>query len=124
MPVMPPTFRARAPHNAPARGGQHRYTARLRRVMRQHRINNPLCLGCTAVGRVAAAEVCDHIVPCGDDDALAYSTSNLQSACKWHHDAVKQQLERSYQQGNATADDLRLDSEAAKRLTRRLMGID
>lgn len=46
-----------------------------------------------------------------------WDPNNLQPACRWHHDLVKQRLELDYARGHATADDLKLDSAKAIKLT-------
>lgn len=79
---------------------------------------HPLCLGCSAVGRVAATEVVDHIVPHKGDDALFWAEANWQPSCAWHHDVVKQRLEALHLRGQATPSDLRLDSPKAIAMTR------
>lgn len=68
-----------------------------------------------------AADVVDHIVPHKGDQSLFWNERNWQSCCAWHHDVVKQKLEALRLKGEINIDDLRLDSEVAKRLTRELM---
>lgn len=80
---------------------------------------HPLCLGCEAVGRVTPSEVTDHVVPHRGDQALFWDPANRQPACRWHHDAIKQQLERMWDAGEIVAAELRLDSATAVRLTLR-----
>ena len=132
MPTKPPTFRppgAPLPKQANSdydrrRGSAHSrgYTAALRASMDAWKRANPLCLGCTAVGRVGATEVTDHILPHKGDKALLWSVENWQPSCREHHDIVKQRLEDLYASGKATAADLRLDSVRAIELTRDLIG--
>lgn len=73
------------------------------------------------MGLIVAVEVTDHIVPHRGDAVLLFDLSNLQSACRWHHDVIKQRLETRWSAGELTAADLRLDSPAAVALTRLLI---
>lgn len=47
---------------------------------------HPLCVMCTAEGRVVAAEVVDHIVSIRDRPDLRLDPSNCRALCKRHHD--------------------------------------
>lgn len=130
MPSKPPIFRPS--HLGTAQQSRQQYerergSARQRgydvtwdKQARHFKNLNPLCLGCTAVGRVTATAVVDHIIPHRGDPVLFADPNNRQPACAWHHDVVKQRLEQAYAQGKATAADLRLDSPLAQRLTRQL----
>ncbi|WP_296741413.1 hypothetical protein [Mesorhizobium sp.] len=51
-----------------------------------------------------------------------WNAKRWQPTCCWHHDVVKQQLERMYERGEITVDDLWLNSDVAVRLTLELMG--
>lgn len=97
---------------------QRGYTAQWDRVAAAFKRDNPLCIGCEAVDRVELASVVDHIIPHKGDDTLFWDQANWQPCCTKHHDIVKQQLERQYEQGLLNASDLRLDSKAAVHLTR------
>ncbi|WP_433762040.1 HNH endonuclease [Brucella anthropi] len=104
-----------------ARRGSSRergYTARWDRAAVAFKRDNPLCIGCEAIDRVELASVVDHIIPHKGDDVLFWDQANWQPCCTKHHDIVKQQLERQYEQGLLNAADLRLDSKAAVHLTR------
>lgn len=79
---------------------------------------HPLCLGCEAVGRVEASCIVDHVIPHRGDQALFWDTNNWQACCAWHHDVVKQRLERRWASGALPASDLRLDSDVAITETR------
>jgi 5-methylcytosine-specific restriction endonuclease McrA len=57
-------------------------------------LNNPLCVMCKAEGKINAASVVDHIEPHKGDLKLFWRRSNWQPICKWHHDSVKQRMER------------------------------
>lgn len=94
------------------------YTARWDRAAAAFKRDNPLCIGCEAVDRVELASVVDHVIPHKGDDALFWDQANWQPCCTKHHDIVKQQLERQYEQGLLNAADLLLDSKAAVHLTR------
>lgn len=127
MPVRPPTFRPRGQRThreAKAEADQRRGSARERGYTPQwdgaalaFRREHPLCLGCQAVGRVAAADVVDHVEPHKGDMVKFWNRAMWQSACRWHHDVVKQRLEALYGQGRIGIDDLWLSSEKAKELT-------
>lgn len=127
MPVRPPTFRPRgrrshreAKAEADTRRGSARergYDTRWDREALSFKRDHPLCLGCQAVGRIVATEVVDHVEPHKGDMVKFWNKAMWQSACRWHHDVIKQQLERLYEQGKATLADLWLDSEKAKELT-------
>jgi len=64
------------------------------------------------------ADVVDHIIPHRGDQRLFRSVGNWQSACQWHHNAIKPELERLFLRGQLTAEDLRLNSVKAVQLTR------
>lgn len=66
---------------------------------------------------MVAVEVVDHVEPHHGDMVKFWNTALWQAACKWHHDVVKQVLERLFAQGKARLDDLWLDSDKAKELT-------
>jgi 5-methylcytosine-specific restriction enzyme A len=90
------------------------------RASASHRALHPLCVGCEAVGRVAVCDVVDHVVPHKGDAGLFWDEGNWQVACRWHHDVVKQQLERAWGDGELPASALRLDGPQAIALTLRL----
>lgn len=98
------------------------YTGKWTKSSNTHKRNNPLCIGCLAVDVIRPVYVTDHIIPHQGNSELFWDTSNWQSSCAWHHDKVKQILERMWGNGQITANELRLDSGTAKRLTRELMG--
>jgi 5-methylcytosine-specific restriction endonuclease McrA len=133
MPTLPPSFRteaqARASQQAKAEYEARRGSARERcydtvwdKASRGHRRSHPLCLGCQAVGRVTAAELTDHVVPHKGDQAIFWNRSLWQSACRWHHDVVKQKLEALWAQGKLGEAELWLNSASAIALTRELGG--
>lgn len=104
------------------RGSAHRrgYTGEWSAASADYRRNNPLCIGCFAVGRYEAATVTDHIVKHDGDHQLFWDRDNWQASCKWHHDVVKQRLEDMAARGQVGRPALRLDSADAVRLTRML----
>lgn len=130
MPSKPPLYRprsARSPsdqrkiHDARRGSARERgYSARWDAASGAYRRAHPLCLGCSAVGRVEPATVTDHVVPHGGDHGLMWDRDNWQPACRWHHDVVKQQLEVRWRSGSLPASALRLDSREAAALTRDL----
>lgn len=130
MPEMPRAFRPRHMRSEAQRrrdddrrrgsARERGYSARWDRAAALFRRQHPVCLGCSAVDRIEATTVVDHVVPHGGDAELFWDEDNWQGCCAWHHDVIKQLLERLYAAGELTADDLRLDSAAAVRLTKEL----
>lgn len=92
------------------------YTAAWDKASKRFLADNPLCRGCR---RDVPATVTDHVVPHKGDAARFWDQSNWQPACGWHHDVVKQALERLFEAGVVTADDLWLDSPRAREVARR-----
>ena len=82
--------------------------------------HHPLCVGCAALGLVVAAELVDHIEPHKGNKLKFWDKANWQPCCRWHHDVVKQKLERMWLSGSINVLSLRLDSDAAIGLSRRL----
>lgn len=128
MPKMPGTFRA---SNLPSasnayersRGSarQRGYTTRWDKASRGFLAKNDVCPACEAAGfELEASKVTDHIIPHKGDQQLFWDRENWQPCCRWHHDVVKQQLERMYQQGSVRASDLLLTSAFALDLAARL----
>ena len=68
-------------------------TQRWRRMAKAQLCSQPLCSLCLAEGQVVAASVADHILPHKGDYQLFWF-GKLQSLCKWHHDSIKQEMER------------------------------
>ncbi len=89
------------------------YGTRWERESLAFRHRHPLCLGCEAVGRVAATRLTDHVIPHTHGSPRFWDQDWWQPACKWHHDVVKQALERRFDAGEIGADDLWLDSAVA-----------
>lgn len=94
------------------------YTGAWDRAAARFKAQNPLCVGCQAVGRVEVAAVVDHIRPHRGNRALFWDAGNWQSSCDWHHNTVKKTLEALWDRGAIGPDDLRLDSAKAIELTR------
>jgi hypothetical protein len=59
------------------------------------------------------ATLTDHIEPHRGDKAKFWDEANWQASCDWHHDQVKQRLERLFDQGKIGLPDLKLDSQKA-----------
>jgi 5-methylcytosine-specific restriction protein A len=68
--------------NASERG----YDSRWRRASKLYLQYNPLCRNCAKEGKLATAEVVDHIVPHRGDQTLFWDQSNWQPLCKRCHD--------------------------------------
>ncbi|ODA67661.1 hypothetical protein A7A08_01696 [Methyloligella halotolerans] len=105
-------------HSARERG----YTSKWDRASKRFLRANPLCRGCQAVGRVEPATLTDHVIPHTRGTDAFWDQRWWQASCKWHHDVVKQLLEREFDAGRIGADDLWLDSDRAVHLTRRERG--
>ncbi|MCK3657098.1 hypothetical protein A4G19_15670 [Pasteurellaceae bacterium Macca] len=58
-----------------------------------HLAKEPLCVFCLVDGKITPATVVDHIKAHKGDLTLFFSTHNLQSLCKLHHDSTKQKAE-------------------------------
>jgi len=83
-------------------------------------MQQPVCLGCAAVGRVTPTAVMDHVIPHEGDQGLFWD-GERQPACEWHHNVVKQRLEHRFHKGELGEADLKLDSDVAVALTRELI---
>lgn len=70
------------------------------------------------MGRVEPATIVDHVNPHHGDPDKFWDTSMWQSCCKWHHDSIKQTLERMYAAGRLPLSELWLTSETALRLSK------
>lgn len=70
------------------RGTAHQrgYTGRWRKAREIFLRQYPLCADCEKEGKVAAANVVDHIIPHKGNYALFWDRNNWQSLCKRHHD--------------------------------------
>lgn len=132
MPGKPSVFRSRqqpaaaeAERAYDSRRGSARargYTAAWDRAAAAFKREQPLCLGCLAIGRVEPTAVVDHSRPHKGDQLIFWDRSRWQPACQWHHDVVKQILEQRWERSEASESDLRLDSAMAKALTLELRG--
>lgn len=98
--------------SASDRGYNHRWS----KASKTHLSNNPLCIGCRALGRIVPATLVDHVDPHHGDPVKFWDTSMWQSSCKWHHDSVKQRLEKFYASGTIRLEDLWLNSAVAVRI--------
>lgn len=130
MPMMPSTFRA--PH-APTLQERERATEVLRgsarargydgawdRASVAYRVKHPICEACAAAGITAATQVVDHVVPHKGDRLIFWDRKRWQPACRWHHDVVKQILEREFEDGLIGEADLWLTSPHALALAERM----
>jgi 5-methylcytosine-specific restriction protein A len=66
----------------------------------------------------------DHVEPHKGDPAKFWNAELWQPSCKWHHDLVKQILERAFARGKLKVADLWLSSAAAVRLTMAQLPMD
>lgn len=53
----------------------------------KHLRDNPLCVSCKQIGKIAVAQVVDHIKPHKGNEELFFNEGNWQSLCKPCHDA-------------------------------------
>jgi hypothetical protein len=88
----------------------------------RHKRQNPICLGCWAAFGAVPATVSDHVIPITAQGGSLLA-GELQPACRCCHSTTKRELERRFKLGQATINDLRLDSEMAKQLARRQRGV-
>jgi 5-methylcytosine-specific restriction enzyme A len=95
--------------SARARG----YNAAWDNASRGFKRRHPLCPACEAVGIIACTEVVDHVEPHEGDTRKFWDKTMWQPACRWHHDVVKQVLERMWKRGEVGLDDLWLTSPTA-----------
>ena len=127
MPGRPNLFRPRniiAPKpriNGRKSARERGYSARWDKEARAYKFRHPLCIGCAALGLINAAQVVDHIIPHCGSAQLFWDRNNWQSSCAWHHDKVKQELERGYERGQIATSSLRLDGPQAVVLARTLI---
>lgn len=61
-------------------------STRWRKVAKQHKENNPLCVRCEEAGKVVPVEFTDHIKRI-EDGGERYDFKNLQSLCAFHHNS-------------------------------------
>ncbi|GAB5505799.1 MAG: hypothetical protein Rhirs2KO_09620 [Rhizobiaceae bacterium] len=97
---------------------QRGYNTRWDKASATFKLRHPHCLGCSAMGRMVATEVPDHVEPHKGDQKKFWNTAMWQPACRWHHDVIKPRLERMFAEGEIEVDQLWLDSETAQRLSR------
>ena len=97
------------------RGSAHSrgYSRSWARASARYKQLHPICIGCLAVSKLSKTDVVDHIVPHKGNPALFWNENNWQPLCRWHHDVVKQRIERLVQEGKASPKALRLNSEKA-----------
>ena len=106
--------------SARQRGYGARWDAASAGFKRQH----PLCIGCEAVGLIAATEVTDHVVPHKGDRVIFWDRKRWQPACGRHHDVVKQRLEAMFMRGQIDESQLWVNSVTAIRLTLEAFNIE
>ncbi|WP_245261789.1 HNH endonuclease [Ancylobacter sp. FA202] len=135
MPVRPPMFRpshARAPRPSDAQERDRRrgsardrgYTAEWDRAAKAYLDEHPLCLGCSAVGRLKPAALVDHVEPHRFDMVKFWVVEMWQPSCRRHHDVVKKHLEARFDRGELRVEDLRLDSRVAIAATLAMMPVE
>lgn len=78
-----------------SRPWRHLYNTKAWKALRREQLaKEPLCRYCEQQGKVAAANVADHIKPHKGDESLFFDADNLQSLCKTCHDSAKQKAEK------------------------------
>ena len=115
-----PQHRLQRNREADGRRGSARkrgYTTQWDRASKAHLRDHPLCIGCGAVGHTVEAKVVDHVEPHRGDMVKFWNRDMWQGCCTWHHDTVKQRMERMLATGEATLEDMWLTSDLAKKIT-------
>lgn len=74
------------------------------------------------MGWTVAADLVDHVEPHKGDMTKFWDATMWQSCCRWHHDVVKQRLEKMWAKGLIGIRDLWLNSTTAIDLTRSMRG--
>ena len=106
-------------HDANRDGPRKRgYSFSWQRETEEFRRDNPLCIGCMAMGLQTRTTVIDHIIPHKGDKLLFWNKNNWQPACNWHHTAIKPELERRWFDKLITASELMLSSSTAVQVSR------
>ena len=95
------------------------YPARWDKTSKAFLRDHPLCRGCEAEGLVEASTLTAHVIPNTQGTPRFWDSAWWQPSYDWHHNAVKQLLERRYDAGEIGADDLWLDSLVAIETTAR-----
>jgi 5-methylcytosine-specific restriction enzyme A len=70
-------------------------TPRWKKLRRMHLAKEPLCRMCQAEGVVRAGVVVDHIKPHRGDPKLFWDEKNFQTLCAFHHNSIKQRIEKA-----------------------------
>lgn len=130
MPTMPATFRApweptreERDREADRRRGSARargYSPAWDRASKGFLLRHPVCPACRAAGIITASEVTDHVVPHKGDQVVFWDRTRWQPACRWHHDVVKQILERLFEDGAIGEAELWLTSAYALQVAERV----
>lgn len=60
---------------------QRGYNYRWQKARKKYLADNPICLDCSAKGRISAATVVDHVIPHRGNCALFWDTDNWQPLC-------------------------------------------
>jgi hypothetical protein len=95
---------------------QHLYGRRWRKRRKLFLRSNPLCVMCSAKGRLAAATVADHIIPHKGDPELF--RGELQALCQPCHDQDKKRIEQGQNRDNQPLfgiDGFRIEKPASER---------
>ena len=72
---------------------QRGYGGRWQRARAAFLVRHPLCAFCRRQGRIAIAEVVDHVKPHHGDLTLFWDRNNWQALCKVCHDRDKKRIE-------------------------------
>ena len=70
------------------------------------------------MGKTVPTDVVDHVEPHKGDQRKFWNTALWQPACRWHHDVIKQVLERMFASGEIAVAELWLNSATAIRLSK------
>jgi 5-methylcytosine-specific restriction protein A len=73
---------------------QRGYSWRWDIAAKRYRSLNPICVMCLKKGKIAQADVVDHITPHKGDQELMWSQANWQSLCYPCHNSDKQRIDK------------------------------
>lgn len=89
-----PTMQAGSWRTSDMTAAQRGYGYKWQKAREQHLREHPLCVMCSAEGRVTVATVVDHRIAHRGNQALFWDRSNWQSLCATHHSRDKQREEQ------------------------------
>lgn len=82
-------------HGAELSARKRGYTTKWEKARLTFLKRNPLCRLCALEGRLAPANVVDHVIPHRGDNALFWDRGNWQPLCTTCHSSTKQRQENA-----------------------------